>query len=82
MPIRDAVDAPRMHHSWFPDELAIEPGLLTAHPDVIKQLRAMGHTINDRPQHQGDAHSIWIDPITGQYTAAADTRIGGAAAGY
>jgi gamma-glutamyltranspeptidase/glutathione hydrolase len=82
MPLREAVDAPRMHHAWFPDEVAIEPALLTDHPDVVKQLRAMGHTILDRPQPQGDAHSIYINPATGQYTAAADTRIGGAAAGY
>src|SRR5207302_463669 len=24
MPIQEAVDAPRMHHQWFPDELRIE----------------------------------------------------------
>lgn len=82
MPIRQAVDAPRMHHAWFPDEVAFEPSMLSAHPEAIQHLRQLGHAIAPRPQHQGDAHSIYIDPVTGKYTAAADTRIDGAAAGY
>jgi hypothetical protein len=45
------------------------------------QLRAMGHTIAP-PAHQGDAHSIWIDPATGELTGAADRRIASKAAGY
>jgi len=31
---------------------------------------------------QGDAHTIWIDPETGEITAAADRRISGSAAGF
>jgi len=30
---------------------------------------------------QGDAHSIWIDPATGERIGAADKRISGKAAG-
>jgi gamma-glutamyltranspeptidase/glutathione hydrolase len=82
MPLREAVDAPRMHHAWFPDDVTMEPMMFDAQPDAITRLRAMGHAIAPRPAKQGDAHSIYIDPATGQYTAAADTRIGGAAAGY
>ena len=82
MPVREAVDAPRMHHAWFPDDVTLEPAFLREHPDAIAALRKMGHAIAERPSRQGDAHSIYIDPATGKYTGAADTRISGAAAGY
>lgn len=82
MPVREAVDAPRIHHAWFPDELTVEPGLMGGHAEAIEQLRKMGHVVNPRAPRQGDAHSIWVDPASGQYTGAADGRIGGAAVGY
>ena len=27
MPLREAVDAPRMHHAWMPDRVQMEEGL-------------------------------------------------------
>src|SRR5579862_2078303 len=53
--IRAAVDAPRLHHQWFPDHARIEDSRGNA--DVIAKLRAMGHSIGGG--RQGDAHSIW-----------------------
>jgi gamma-glutamyltranspeptidase/glutathione hydrolase len=76
MDVRAAVDFPRQHHQWFPDELRLE----TADPAVMKKLEAMGHTM--RSHRQGDAHSILVDPKTGQYHGGADKRINGKAAGY
>jgi gamma-glutamyltranspeptidase/glutathione hydrolase len=79
MPIRDAVDAPRMHHQWLPDILRVEPGRVS--DDARRELEAMGHKIESIGR-QGDAHSIWIDPDTGIRHGAADRRLSGKAAGY
>jgi gamma-glutamyltranspeptidase/glutathione hydrolase len=79
MDAQAAVDAPRMHHQWFPDELRIEH--VREHPDTVERLKAMGHHVVGE-RSQGDAHSILIDPATGVYRGAADKRIMGKAAGY
>jgi gamma-glutamyltranspeptidase/glutathione hydrolase len=78
MDIQAAVDAPRIHHQWFPDEIRYEKAL---NAEAVKQLQAMGHTLKTTGS-QGDAHSIRIDPKTGVYQGAADRRIAGKAAGY
>jgi gamma-glutamyltranspeptidase/glutathione hydrolase len=78
MSIRDAVDAPRLHHQWFPDEARFEA--VSKNKETIETLRKMGHKITGTGQ--GDAHSIWVDPKTGVYHGAADNRIDGKAAGY
>ncbi len=78
LPLRAAVDAPRLHMQWFPDEVRFEGK--TAHAEAVKALEAMGHTI--KPARQGDAHSIAIDPKTGVYHGVADRRILGKAAGF
>jgi gamma-glutamyltranspeptidase/glutathione hydrolase len=81
MSVRDAVDAPRFHHQWFPDEIRSEPSWLEQSPSLTDALRAMGHSLGEA-KRQGDAHSIWIDPATNELTGAADRRIAGKAAGY
>ncbi|HEX4132829.1 MAG TPA: gamma-glutamyltransferase [Pirellulales bacterium] len=79
MDVRSAVDAPRMHHAWFPDSLQVEPELAQRYSEALDALKAMGQAVG--PIHsQGDAHSIAIDPKTGQQTGAADHRISGHAA--
>jgi len=42
MNAQDAVDWPRFHHQWMPDQLYLERGIS---PDTITILRAMGHKI-------------------------------------
>ncbi len=56
---RAAVDAPRIHHQWLPDEVTIEQNGIG--DDVVTQLKTMGHAVNVRGE-QGDAESIWIAP--------------------
>jgi gamma-glutamyltranspeptidase/glutathione hydrolase len=79
MPLQEAVDAPRQHHQWLPDELKLEG--LPKLRDAADRLRAMGHTVAGA-RTQGDAHSIWVNPKTGGYVGAADKRLSGKAAGY
>lgn len=78
MDIRAAVDAPRLNHQWFPDEVRFEG--TGRYPEAVAALRRMGHTVSGG--RQGDAHSIWVDPKTGRYVGAEDRRINGKAAGY
>ena len=40
---QEAVDAPRLHHQWLPDEIDAEPFALS--PDTAERLRALGYTI-------------------------------------
>jgi len=42
MNVQDAVDWPRFHHQWMPDQLYLERGIS---PDTANLLRAMGHKI-------------------------------------
>ncbi len=78
MDARSAVDAPRLHHQWFPDEVKFEG--MAEHPDVVKRLKEMGHVVVTAKQ--GDAHTIYVDPKTGEYIGAEDRRVDGKAAGY
>ncbi len=79
MDVRAAVDAQRMHHQWFPDELRLERA--GNNPEVVAKLRAMGHKVYVDGR-QGDAHTIRVGPRTGHYLGAADHRIHGQASGY
>jgi gamma-glutamyltranspeptidase/glutathione hydrolase len=78
MNIQAAVDAPRLHHPWFPDTARFEG--TSKYSEAVKRLEAMGHTV--RGTRQGDAHSIALDRKTGKYVGAADRRIDGKVSGY
>jgi gamma-glutamyltranspeptidase / glutathione hydrolase len=43
MTVTEAVDAPRIHHQWLPDEIGYEPFGLSA--DTIAKLESMGHKV-------------------------------------
>ena len=45
MPIKEAVEAPRIHHQWMPDELNVEDKLP---PETKKSLERRGHTVKER----------------------------------
>ncbi len=75
---RSAVDAPRLHHQWFPDEVRFEG--TTEHAAAVAKLRALGHSVSGT--RQGDAHTIYVDPRTGTYVGAEDRRIMGKVAGF
>ena len=78
MNVRDAVDAPRMDHEWFPNRIRFEGTNDPAHAAMVEALRAMGHDIQQ--SRQGDAHSIQI--IDGVFYGAADSRTQSKASGH
>jgi gamma-glutamyltranspeptidase/glutathione hydrolase len=63
-----AVDAPRFHHQWLPDQITYERERMT--PETGAALKAMGHTLKETP-HQGCAQVILADP-RGRLTGGAD----------
>lgn len=46
MTMQEAVNAPRFHNQWLPDEIRMEPNSFDK--KIIKQLEAKGYTINER----------------------------------
>ena len=82
MDLRTAVDEPRLHHQWLPDLVKIEPSLARTHAEAVAGLRRMGHQVKEQHEDQGDAHSILIDPVTGELIGAADKREDGRAGGF
>ena len=78
MNIQEAVNAPKVHHEWMPDELRIEKGIS---PDTVKILKDMGHNVVLHGP-MGAATSVLIDPVTQVRYGAADPRRDGLALGY
>lgn len=80
--LREAVDAPRLHHSWFPDEVRFEGATDPQFRQLVAELTERGHRFSADVSAQGDVHAIWIDPETGKTHGVADHRRGGAAVGW
>jgi gamma-glutamyltranspeptidase/glutathione hydrolase len=76
--IEEAVDAPRFHNQWLPDEILVEDRLS---PDTMNLLRAKGHKLKVE-DFWGDGECIMIDPKTGERLGASDGRNNGKAVGY
>ncbi|MGN6313167.1 MAG: gamma-glutamyltransferase [Rhodanobacteraceae bacterium] len=80
MNLQQAINAPRMHQQWYPQEIFIERGMLT--PKAQKTLEAMGYTFKFL-NAMGADEAILIDPKTGLREGANDRRRpAGLAAGY
>ncbi|HSL55811.1 MAG TPA: gamma-glutamyltransferase [Pyrinomonadaceae bacterium] len=80
MNIQQAIDFPRIHHQWLPDELVGEPLGLSG--DTQKALAARGHTLA-KLRYLGDAEGIMIEEKTGMRLGATDPRRSdGLAIGY
>jgi gamma-glutamyltranspeptidase/glutathione hydrolase len=83
MNIREAIEAPRIHHQWMPDSLYYEQKALTANEK--DELVKMGYNlVNDGAEFRiiGIAEGIMIDPVNGIIYGASDPRGGGLAIGY
>lgn len=80
MNIQQAIDAPRIHHQWLPDEMVGEPYGLSG--DTQRALTARGHTLA-KQRTLGDAEGIMIEEKTGVRLGATDPRRSdGLAVGY
>jgi gamma-glutamyltranspeptidase/glutathione hydrolase len=76
--IQEAVNAPRFHHQWLPDEILVEDRLS---PDTMNVLRSRGHKLYVK-HFWGDGECIMVDPKTGERLGASDGRNNGKAVGY
>src|ERR1700722_5572612 len=74
-----AINAPRFHHQWLPDEVVFEPGLPEA---LIEGLNGRGYHFAPNPHWIGEVEAIGIDSATGERLGAADPRRQGAVASY
>ena len=79
MDVREAIEAPRFHHQWLPNEIWLEP--FAAPTDVVRVLETRGHRVVQKAEF-GNAMGIVIDPESGELCGAADSRGVGTAAGY
>jgi len=58
MNVQDAVDFPRIHHQWKPDQLGFEAGIS---PDTVKLLKSMGYQVDEaRPRVLARVEAILI----------------------
>jgi gamma-glutamyltranspeptidase/glutathione hydrolase len=73
-----AINAPRFHHQWLPDQILMENEFPAS---LENALNARGHRTKRRG-HIGLVNAIGIDPQSGERLGAADPRDDGAAAGY
>ena len=81
MNIQQAIDAPRIHHQWLPDEVVGEPFGLSG--DTQRALISRGHKLAEKPRYLGDAEGIMIEEKTGMRLGATDPRRSdGQAVGY
>jgi len=78
--IREAVNAPRIHHQWLPDIIFVEKYAVS--PDTEENLKRMGYKfVVQRPW--GTVDAILVDSTAGKlYGANDDRRPGGSARGY
>lgn len=77
MDLDDAINKPKFHHQWFPDEVVIERDFLA---DTKKKLEAMGYRVKERSAI-GRTEGIRILP-NGQRESVADKRGDDSVAGF
>ncbi|MGE0006398.1 MAG: gamma-glutamyltransferase [Parvibaculaceae bacterium] len=92
MDIREAIDAPRIHHQWLPDTIYVEHHGLS--PDTVRILAAMGHHLDiaEEGKDWGQAAGILVGGASlgeigkgggARYNGAIDSRApAGEAIGY
>jgi gamma-glutamyltranspeptidase / glutathione hydrolase len=79
MNIQQAIDWPRVHHQWMPDQILYEPFGLA--PDVINRLKSIGHKFGNQ-RYMGDAEGVMIEDQTGVRLGGSDPRLDGKSVGY
>ena len=80
MNVREAVNAVRIHHQWYPDTLFYEHNGLSK--SVVRALKHRGYNVAERTGSQGSVQAILVDKKKGILYGATDPRGHGAVAGY
>jgi len=78
MDAQSAINAPRFHHQWLPDQILMEK-LFSS--EMEEHMKARGYSVKRRG-HIGLVNAVGIDPKTGERYGAADPRDAGSAMGY
>jgi len=78
MEAQAAINAPRFHHQWLPDQILMER---LFSPEMEGQMKARGYPVK-RKGHIGLVNAIGIDARTNERCGAADPRDEGSAVGY
>ena len=79
MNLQQAINAPRVHQQWYPDEIMFEPYGMS--PDTLNVLRGYGHKFAERPGYIASTTGIMIGE-NGVRLGAIDSRSDGDAIGY
>jgi gamma-glutamyltranspeptidase/glutathione hydrolase len=80
MNLQQAIDAPRLHHQWLPDEVYWEPFGISA--DTRNILENMGHRFREKSAFNSSMTGIMIEEGTNVRLGAIDMRGDGVAMGY
>ncbi len=82
MNIQQAIDAPRVHHQWFPDAVRYEPYGLSA--DTMRALESRGHKLEEAtdPRNLASAEGVMIEEGTNVRLGASDPRNDGVPVGF
>jgi gamma-glutamyltranspeptidase / glutathione hydrolase len=79
MDAQSAINAPRFHQQWMPEDVVLEPSIS---PAVLQDLERRGHHVSQNQRWLGIIEAIGIDPYTSERLGAGDPRRNGAASGY
>jgi gamma-glutamyltranspeptidase/glutathione hydrolase len=71
MNVQQAIDAPRVHHQWLPDQIRYEPFGLS--PDTLRLLEQRGHRLVEGPS-QGVVQAVAVDAASGLLEGGSDRR--------
>jgi gamma-glutamyltranspeptidase/glutathione hydrolase len=78
MDLQEAVDYPRFHNQWVPDQLFLEKEYSL---DVLRALRDLRHNVVPQ-EHWAVVNAVAADTLYGGFWGASDSRAAGSARGF